>query len=124
VEEPVAKPEWGSKRICQDCGARFYDLRRNPIVCPKCGAKFDASAFSRARRARPGAAVIAATAKPVPVEAAVAPLVDGAPVVDDAVVLEAVEPGDEDLIEDVSELGEDDDDMSEVIEKVDTVEER
>ncbi|MGB0671459.1 MAG: TIGR02300 family protein, partial [Rhodospirillales bacterium] len=32
----MAKPEWGTKRACQSCGARFYDLGRNPIVCPKC----------------------------------------------------------------------------------------
>lgn len=28
----------GTKRTCQndDCGARFYDLNRKPIVCPIC----------------------------------------------------------------------------------------
>jgi uncharacterized protein (TIGR02300 family) len=32
----------GTKRTCQngDCGARFYDLSRNPIVCPICGSKY------------------------------------------------------------------------------------
>jgi uncharacterized protein (TIGR02300 family) len=34
----VAKPEWGTKRDCTECGARFYDLTRTPIVCPKCEA--------------------------------------------------------------------------------------
>jgi uncharacterized protein (TIGR02300 family) len=33
----VAKPEWGAKRECRSCGARFYDLHRDTIVCPKCG---------------------------------------------------------------------------------------
>ncbi|WP_339852442.1 FYDLN acid domain-containing protein, partial [uncultured Nisaea sp.] len=32
----MAKPEWGIKRTCQSCGARFYDLMKSPIVCPKC----------------------------------------------------------------------------------------
>jgi uncharacterized protein (TIGR02300 family) len=29
----------GTKRTCQsnECGARFYDLNRDPIVCPICG---------------------------------------------------------------------------------------
>jgi len=36
----VAKPEWGIKRECQGCGAHFYDLKRSPIVCPKCDAPF------------------------------------------------------------------------------------
>ncbi len=32
----------GTKRTCQngDCGARFYDLMRNPIICPICGSKY------------------------------------------------------------------------------------
>ena len=34
--------ERGTKRTCQngECGARFYDLNRNPIVCPICGSKY------------------------------------------------------------------------------------
>jgi uncharacterized protein (TIGR02300 family) len=32
----------GTKRTCQngDCGARFYDLNRSPVVCPVCGSKY------------------------------------------------------------------------------------
>jgi uncharacterized protein (TIGR02300 family) len=37
----VAKPELGTKRQCRSCSNRFYDLNRDPIVCPKCGAKFE-----------------------------------------------------------------------------------
>jgi len=36
----VAKPELGAKRQCQNCGAKFFDLNRDPIVCPKCGTIF------------------------------------------------------------------------------------
>ncbi|MFZ1108427.1 MAG: TIGR02300 family protein [Rhodomicrobium sp.] len=32
------KAERGTKRVCQSCGAKFYDLLRNPIVCPSCQA--------------------------------------------------------------------------------------
>jgi uncharacterized protein (TIGR02300 family) len=32
----VAKPELGTKRLCPGCGARFYDLSKDPITCPKC----------------------------------------------------------------------------------------
>jgi uncharacterized protein (TIGR02300 family) len=28
----------GTKRICQSCEVRFYDLARDPIICPACGA--------------------------------------------------------------------------------------
>lgn len=34
----MVKPEWGTKRECTDCGARFYDMDKDPIVCPKCEA--------------------------------------------------------------------------------------
>jgi uncharacterized protein (TIGR02300 family) len=33
----VAKPELGTKRLCASCGAKFYDLNKDPITCPKCG---------------------------------------------------------------------------------------
>jgi uncharacterized protein (TIGR02300 family) len=36
----VAKPELGAKRQCQSCATKFYDLNRDPILCPKCGAVF------------------------------------------------------------------------------------
>jgi uncharacterized protein (TIGR02300 family) len=36
----VAKPELGAKRQCQACAAKFFDLNRDPIVCPKCGTVF------------------------------------------------------------------------------------
>ncbi len=39
----MAKPELGTKRLCQGCGAKFYDLNRDPILCPKCGTTFQVS---------------------------------------------------------------------------------
>ena len=32
----MAKPALGTKRICQGCEAKFYDLGNDPIVCPTC----------------------------------------------------------------------------------------
>lgn len=49
----MAKPEWGVKRICPSCGARYYDMRKDPPVCPSCGTTFDPEALLRSRRARP-----------------------------------------------------------------------
>jgi len=37
----MPKPEWGVKRACPSCSARFYDLKRTPIVCPECDAPFE-----------------------------------------------------------------------------------
>ena len=41
----VAKPELGLKRQCMSCGAKFYDLNKDPAVCPKCGTVFQAVAL-------------------------------------------------------------------------------
>lgn len=35
----MAKPELGTKRICVACSAKFYDLTKQPAVCPKCGTE-------------------------------------------------------------------------------------
>lgn len=37
------KSERGTKRTCQSnaCGARFYDLNRDPITCPICGTIYE-----------------------------------------------------------------------------------
>ncbi len=44
----MAKPELGNKHQCQNCGAKFFDLNKNPIVCPKCGTIFQGAPVSRA----------------------------------------------------------------------------
>src|SRR5438067_668629 len=50
----VATPELGTKRLCAGCGAKFYDLSKDPIVCPKCGTVFVVMATSP--RGRPDVA--------------------------------------------------------------------
>lgn len=44
----LAKPELGSKHQCQNCGAKFFDLNKDPVVCPKCGTVFQGAARARA----------------------------------------------------------------------------
>jgi uncharacterized protein (TIGR02300 family) len=34
------KAERGTKRVCQSCGSKFYDLLRDPIICPICQAVY------------------------------------------------------------------------------------
>ena len=41
----MVKAELGIKRTCPSCAARFYDLLKNPIVCPKCGTNFVAGSI-------------------------------------------------------------------------------
>ena len=51
-EEDMAKTEWGIKRTCTNCGSRFYDLYRDPIVCPNCDVTFVATSVKRKQRMR------------------------------------------------------------------------
>ena len=37
----MANPELGTKQICPNCQAKFYDLGRRPAHCPKCAHEFD-----------------------------------------------------------------------------------
>jgi uncharacterized protein (TIGR02300 family) len=62
----VAKPELGTKRLCASCSAKFYDLNKDPIHCPKCGAVYEVVAATRPvwREAAP-----VAPRPPVPEEA-------------------------------------------------------
>jgi uncharacterized protein (TIGR02300 family) len=63
----VAKPELGTKRLCAGCGAKFYDLSKTPIVCPKCGTVYEVPVVTA--RVRPDAAAAArAAAREVPAE--------------------------------------------------------
>ena len=45
----MAKPDLGTKRQCLSCGAKYYDLGKDPATCPRCGAVFQAPALLRAR---------------------------------------------------------------------------
>ena len=126
----MAKPEWGTKRFCQNCGARFYDLRRDPPTCPKCGTPFAPRPLVRQRRAAP-AVPESPVAAPVVTEedlgVEIPPFDDQLPAgleEDEFDEPEAeIEPlkaeaEEEALMEDASELGEDDDDVSEVMDHV------
>jgi uncharacterized protein (TIGR02300 family) len=58
------KAERGTKRTCRnpECGARFYDLNRDPIVCPMCQTVFELAPF-------PTTIAAGATAAPQPAPA-------------------------------------------------------
>ena len=52
----MAKPELGAKHQCLNCGTKFFDLNRDPIVCPKCETVFQPTMVAR-HPVRPVAAV-------------------------------------------------------------------
>ena len=53
----MAKPDLGTKRLCASCGAKFYDLGKDPIVCPKCETVFHPVVATRSRGGAPAAPV-------------------------------------------------------------------
>lgn len=104
----MAKAELGMKLTCESCGARFYDLNKQPGICPKCGTANARPVIFKASRGRPSedkaAAQKAAVPKPIVAE-------------DDAVEADAEEEEDEAVIEDTSDLGEDDEDIEVPVQK-------
>ncbi|MDR3424026.1 MAG: TIGR02300 family protein [Alphaproteobacteria bacterium] len=94
----MSKAEWGLKRICPNCGMRYYDMKKNPPVCPSCKTPFDPESVARARRGR------SADRKAAPKDVA-------EDVIDDLPVTEAAEDA---VIEDAEELA--DEDVDEVVE--------
>ena len=128
----MSKPDWGTKRICPSCGTRYYDFNKalGEVACPKCGTQFDPEAFLKTRRQRTAAPVEKEAAPVIAEEVDAEVLVEGeeVEVVEEEEEGEAAAEGEEEeeeeLIEDASELGEDEDDMAEVIENVEDEEER
>lgn len=106
----MVKLEWGTKRTCNSCASRFYDLQRSPINCPKCGTVYELQTTTRRGR------------RSVVEDAKVLPFVD-----DEELLVADLDLGvdadrdidDEDLIEDRSDLVDDLDEMSDVLADVD-----
>lgn len=107
----MAKPEWGTKRICQSCSAPFYDLRRDPIVCPKCKAVFDPEAILKSRKLKSAEEVVVAPKKVVTDPEEILKAAGGDEDVDDA------DDADDVVLDDADDL--DDEDVSSVIETSD-----
>ena len=100
----MTKPEWGLKRNCPSCGLRYYDMKKNPPVCPKCKTVFDPEALMKTRRrAAPEDKVKKADIVAVPADE-----------------IEDIEPvggsGEEAVIEDAEELGDEEVELEEVVE--------
>lgn len=94
----ATKEARGTKRTCQneDCESKFYDLNRDPVVCPVCGTLYKLTASEEELAAAP----VATAVERAPLDPATA---DGEVVADDDDALVSLEDAD-------AELGADDDD--------------
>ncbi len=109
----MTKPEWGTKRKCVECGAFFYDMRKKEFVCPKCGCAFNVDEFAEAQ----AKAILKNAKKGKDVDKDM----------DEDELIETV-VGDDmfeedtdttlDVLEDASELGDDNHDMAEVFDNI------
>jgi uncharacterized protein (TIGR02300 family) len=43
----MVRDDWGIKRVCLGCRAKFYDWNKSPIICPICGLEFDPDYLSK-----------------------------------------------------------------------------
>ncbi|HEY0282267.1 MAG TPA: TIGR02300 family protein [Rhizomicrobium sp.] len=104
----MVKADLGTKRVCPSCGARFYDLTKRPIECPKCAFTFEPEAMYKQHRPR----------QPEPV-----PVAQPAAEVEEEEVEEEVEEAEEEAIvepipgEPVLETGDDDEEEEAVPEE-------
>ncbi|OPZ76376.1 MAG: Protein of unknown function (FYDLN_acid) [Alphaproteobacteria bacterium ADurb.Bin438] len=105
----MAKPEWGKKRSCPACETRFYDLKAEEVKCPNCGHvvnpdevwKMSKSALSKAMSKK---------GRKHDVDD-----IDDVLDEDDVDLSESVKDDDLDILEDASDLADDDSDMAEVV---------
>jgi uncharacterized protein (TIGR02300 family) len=93
----MAKPELGHKRICVSCASKFFDLGKQPAVCPKCSTEQPAEQ-PRLRRSPGNVPDSQRRPKPAPV-----PGLEGAEV---EVEVEE-DDAEEDVLEDTSDLEDD-----------------
>ena len=109
----MAKADLGMKLTCESCGARFYDLNKQPGHCPKCGTANARPVIFKTSRGRPSEEKAAAAKAAAAAAAKPAAAAEDADAADD-------DEEDEGVIEDTSDLGEDDEDVEVPIEKDET----
>ena len=85
----MVDPKFGTKRVCEACGGKFYDLNKIPVVCPLCGHSFDPNSAS----------------------APIAPVVEVAPAQDQPETDEDEAPNEDNEIS-LDDIAEEDDDSS------------
>lgn len=97
----MAKPKLGIKRTCLSCSAKFYDLEKDPILCPSCGAEFDPESAMKLKRGRNAPANDDKPAKEAKKEVEKTD--------EDSDLEVDLDDDDEDVLEDTSDLDDDDD---------------
>ena len=85
----MPKEEWGTKRTCPKCSVRFYDLNRDPLICPSCGTTFDLSSILDTFKKAPRESSSPKTEE----TAAINPIIETDDLDSDAIILEEDDTG-------------------------------
>jgi uncharacterized protein (TIGR02300 family) len=105
----MTKPELGTKRLCANCSARYYDLNKTPITCPKCGTPFEAVATTTRSRLEQRAVVSQREVEPEEARSETELEVE----TEDVETDETAKDDSEDTL--IEEVGEEDTDVPEII---------
>ena len=105
----------GIKRACQNCGAKFFDLNKKVPICPKCGTEFVATK-TRTRKITSKREKEVAVVSDTPKDNKIDSEEDVINEIDVGLAVEVDDDDDDDsLIEDTSDIGDDEDDMAGII---------
>ncbi len=96
----MSKDKLGVKRTCPNCDGKFYDLNKDPLVCPLCSTQFKLEDIIKKR----GESKV--SAKDIDLD-------EG-----DDIIMPSNMDDNDDIVEDTSDLGDDNDDMSDVIDNI------
>lgn len=112
-ESLMSKEKRGTKRLCESCGKKFYDLGRDPIVCPSCDTPFVLEKPKPKPEVAPAAAKPAEKVEEKKEEVAETATKSSPDVEPEFVSLEdaAAEEGDDD-VDDLADIDDDADDIS------------
>ena len=98
----MANEKWGTKRACPKCTTRFYDLSKDPMTCPACGATFDLASILEVHK-KPSRESTAPKNEAMPTTD---PLTETEDIVDDDIILDDDDTGielEDDLLEEDEE---------------------
>ena len=109
----MTKPELGTKRLCPNCSARYYDLNKTPITCPKCGTPFEVVATTTRSRVEQRAVVSQREVEPEEARSETEPTSLEEVETEDVETDETAKVDSEDTL--IEEVEEEDTDVSEII---------
>jgi len=110
----VIGKEFGIKRACQNCGAKFFDLKKKVPTCPECGTEFVA-VKTRTRKTTNKQEKEVAVVPDLPADNKSDSEEEALNEIGAELEVEVDDVEEDTLIEDTSDIGDDDDDMAGII---------